>query len=120
MESMANKAKMVPERPPPSDNDNRVIPFRPRGDARWRWPTRVPKPPDTPVDDLAKYEHGEHADDYKHRMQMNFLALAVTVALIVMGVWIAETIAEMRKQQDCFLSGRRNCAPIDVPATHRN
>jgi len=120
MESMPNKAKMVTERPPPSDNDNRVIPFRPRGDARWRWPTRAPKPPDTPVDDLAKYEHGEHADDYKHRMQMNFLALAVTVALIVMGVWIAETIAEMRKQQDCFLSGRRNCAPIDVPATHRN
>jgi hypothetical protein len=120
MESMPNKAKMVPERPPPSDNDNRVIPFRPRGDARWRWPTRPPKAPDTPVDDLAKYEHGEHADDYKHRMQMNFLALAVTVALIVMGVWIAETIAEMRKQQDCFLSGRRNCAPIDVPATHRN
>ena len=53
-------------------------------------------------------------------MQMNFLALAVTVVLIVAGVWIAETIAEMRKQQDCFLSGRRNCAPIDVPTTRSN
>jgi len=114
---------MMPERPPQPNNDNRVIPFRPRGDARWRWPARAPKPPkppETPVDDLAKYERGEHADDYKHRMQMNFLGLAVTVVLIVAGVWIAETIAEMRKNQDCYLSGRRNCAPIDAPSTQRN
>jgi hypothetical protein len=111
---------MVPERRPQSDNVNQVIPFRPRGDAGWRRPARALKPPDTPVEDLGKYERGEHTDDYKHRMQMNFLALAVTVVLIVAGVWIAETIAEMRKQQDCFLSGRRNCAPIDVPTTRSN
>ena len=111
---------MITERPPQPDNDNRVIPFRPRGDARWRWTVRAPKPPDTPVDDLTKFERGEHADDYKHRMQMNFLGLAITVVLIVTGVWIAETIAEMRKNQDCYLAGRRNCAPIDVPTTRRN
>ena len=51
---------------------------------------------------------------------MNFLGLAITVVLIVAGVWIAETIAEMRKNQDCYLAGRRNCAPIDVPTTRRN
>ena len=111
---------MTPERPQHPDNDNRVIPFRPRGDARWRWPSRAPRRPENPVDDLAKYEQGDPADDYKHRMQMNFLALAVTIGLIVAGVWIAETIAEMRKKQDCYLAGRRNCAPIETPVTPRN
>jgi hypothetical protein len=120
MDRPPNKPPMRPERPSQPDNDNRVIPFRPRGDSRWRWAGRPPKPPETPVDDLAKYERGEHTDDYKHRMQMNLLALGVTVVLIVAGVWIAETIAEMRKQQDCYLAGRRNCAPIDVPPTQRN
>jgi len=28
-------------------------------------------------------------------------------------------IADMRKNQDCLLSGRRNCAPIDVNAHER-
>jgi len=111
---------MMPERKPEPDNDNRVIPFRPRGTPHWRWPARVPHPPDTPVDDLAKYERGEHVDDYRHRMQMNFLAFVVTIGLIAAGVWIADTIAEMRKTQDCFLSGRQNCAPITVPSTQRN
>jgi hypothetical protein len=34
-------------------------------------------------------------------------------------VWLAMQIANMRKNQDCLLSGRRNCAPIDVPALER-
>jgi hypothetical protein len=37
------------------------------------------------------------------------------VLLIVAGVWMANTIVDMRKVQDCALSGRRNCAPISVP-----
>ena len=105
----------------PPENDHRVIPFRPRGNARWRWPTRNTRPGgDQPVDDLAKYERAENEDDYRHRMRMNLLAFAVTIVLVVVGVWIADTIAEMRKNQDCFLSGRRNCTPIDAPPTQRN
>ena len=62
---------------------------------------------------------GESEDDYRHRMKMNLLALVVTILLVVSGVWIAETIAEMRKIQDCFLAGGRNCAPIAVPPVQR-
>jgi hypothetical protein len=111
---------MMPDRPPPPDNDNRVVPFRPRGNARWRWPAHPPRIPDSPVDDLAKYERGDHADDYRHRKKMNLLALTVTIGLIAAGVWIADTIAEMRKNQDCVLSGRGNCAPIEIPRPPRN
>jgi len=104
----------------PPDGDDRVIPFRPRGTPRWRWPApRSFQTGDPPDEDLAKYERGEGEDDYRHRMKMNLLALVVTILLVVSGVWIAETIAEMRKIQDCFLAGGRNCAPIAVPPVQR-
>jgi len=41
--------------------------------------------------------------------------VAITLLLVLVGVWLAERIADMRKTQDCFLSGRRNCTPIDAP-----
>jgi len=78
-------------------------------------PPRPFRAGDPPEDDLAKYERGESEGDYRHRMKMNFLALAVTILLMVVGIWIAETMADMRKIQDCYLSGRRNCAPIQLP-----
>ena len=106
-----------------SDDDHRVVPFRPRGAAsgadRARPLPRVSKPAVPPVRGLAKYEAGEVEDNYGHRMIVNFAALGVTVALAAAGVWLAIQIAEMRKSQDCYLSGRRNCAPIDVKVLER-
>jgi hypothetical protein len=67
-------------------------------------------------EDLAKYERGDEDDDYRHRMIMNAAAIAVTIILAGVGAWLAITIGEMRKDQDCYLSGRRNCTPIDVPS----
>jgi hypothetical protein len=109
-----------PERSQPTE-DNRVVPFRPRRAARsrWGWPTRRP-PSDGPVEDLAKYEQAEPKDDYRHRMKMNALAAVVTILLVITGVWLAEKIAALRKVQDCVLSGRQNCTPIDVPPMKRN
>jgi hypothetical protein len=110
------------ERSNASDDDHRVVPFRPRdaGARRggWRWPRRTSGA--SPVEDLAKYEGGgEQDDNYRHRMMVNLAALGVTVALAVAGVWLAIQIADMRKNQDCLLSGRRNCAPIDIKALER-
>jgi hypothetical protein len=51
-------------------------------------------------------------------MTMNGLALLVVVLLIAAGVWIADTLALMRKNQDCVLAGRRNCIP-EVPIQAR-
>jgi hypothetical protein len=94
-----------------------VLRFQPRNTplrAPWRWP-----PPDLgtpgPVRDLAKYERDETSDDYRHRMMMNLLALGVTVVLIVSGLWLTNMLVKIRNEQDCFLSGRRNCFPIQVP-----
>ena len=73
-----------------------------------------------PVPDLTKYERADGGDDYRHRMTMNVLGLLVTILLVVAGVWLASKIAEFRKIQDCYLSGSRNCAPIEVPPFERS
>ena len=91
------------------DNEPRVVSFR-RGRSGARTP--VPGPP--PVDDLTKYAHSAVSDDYRHRMIVNALAFLFVIALIGAGLWLADTMAQMRKNQDCVLSGRRGCTPVEV------
>ena len=50
---------------------------------------------------------------------MNLLGLAVTVILVVTGIWIADVMAHMRKDQDCVLVGRPGCTHVDVPLKPR-
>lgn len=67
------------------------------------------------VADLAQFEGGSGGDDYRHRMLMNAIVFIVSGLLIAGGIWLAIKIADLRKTQDCVLSGRRNCAAISVP-----
>lgn len=67
-----------------------------------------------PVADLGKFEGGEEHDDYRHRMLTNVAAFIFLIALVGAGVWIADTMAAIRKNQDCVMSGRRNCAAVDI------
>jgi hypothetical protein len=98
----------MPDREPqPSENEPRVVQFR-RGGGGVRSPTP------SPVEDLTKYERNESADDYRHRMIVNFAAFFVVVALIGVGLWLADTMAAMRKNQDCVLSGRRGCTSVET------
>jgi hypothetical protein len=48
-------------------------------------------------------------------MRMNIAAGLFTVALIGFGVWLAMSIADLRRTQDCILYGRRDCAVIPQP-----
>jgi hypothetical protein len=100
--------------PTPTEPRGRVLPFRARGSLLAR------RPPASPVADLGKYERApDEPDDFPHRMKMNGLALAVTVVLIAAGLWIADVMAQMRKHQDCVLSGRPGCTPVEVPVRPR-
>ena len=113
---------MKPNGPRASDDDRRVIPFRtPHTSGRhgWRRPPRPAKPDASPAPGFGKYEGADHEDSYRHRMAVNFAALAFTVALSMTGVWLVMQIAEMRKNQDCVLSGQRNCTPIEVKTLDR-
>ena len=93
-----------------SDNGARVVKFR-----RDRTGAHAPVTAPPPVEDLAKFERGEGTDDYRHRMTVNIVAFAFVIALIGAGIWLADTMAAMRKNQDCVLSGRRGCSPVEVP-----
>ena len=108
------------QQPKPSDDGGRVVPFRSRGARTSGGSPGRPQSPASPDDALAKYEGGEeHEDTYRHRMMVNLAALAFIILLALAGVWLAMQIIQMRKNQDCILSGRPNCAPIDVNAPER-
>ena len=111
---------MKSQRPVSTDDEHRVLKFRPR---------TMDRPPGRPADssrqgpdvkqeanDLSRYERTrEEPDDFRHRMLANLAAFAFTVALTAIGIWLAMSIADLRKTQDCILMGHRDCARISVP-----
>jgi hypothetical protein len=114
-EAQAAGSGMTADKTGPDDNSAQILRFERRKSATgWRGPilsgTHAEPPP---VEDVGKYA-GQGEDDYRHRMKANAAAFVVLVLLIVCGYWLADTIAQMRKNQDCALSGRRNCTPVQV------
>jgi hypothetical protein len=103
-------------RPIASEEEHRVLQFRPRAVAPP--PGRRGSLDDIPHEpnDLSRYERTrEEPDDFRHRMLANIAAFAFTVALTAIGIWLAMSIADLRKTQDCVLMGRRDCVRISAP-----
>jgi hypothetical protein len=108
--------KRDPQRDPEGGEERgRVVSFRPRVPRARNDNQRWPRPLRSPVDDLSKYERDAEADNYRHRMVNNLLAFVVLCAIVTCGIWLANTMAEMRAGLDCSLTGRTNCAPIRLP-----
>jgi hypothetical protein len=93
----------------PSSSEPRVVPLR-RGPAG----TRAPDAARPPVADLAQFEAGEEPDDYRHRMLVNAAAFLFLALLIGGGIWLVDTMARMQTDQECVLTGRRGCTPVDI------
>ena len=120
-----------PPEPEALPHSAQVLQFRPRArlveraDAdRLSSRKLFAEPVDDHVDHLAQYEQDREEDEYvnyPHRMLMNVIAVVIVGVLIGVGVWLADTIADMEREQDCVLQGRQNCAPIevDIPPTVR-
>ena len=103
---------MKTQRPIGSGDEHQVLRFRPRTSEHppGRRPSQDVR---KEAGDLSRYERaGEEPDDFRHRMLANLAAFAFTVALTAIGIWLALSIAELRKTQDCVLMGRRDCAQI--------
>ena len=115
-------AAVKTERPIISDEEHVVLKFRPRTSAHPparrdnAAPAKVaPMKAQPAANDLSRYEQPrDEADDFRHRMLANVAAFAFTVALTAIGIWLAVSIADLRKTQDCVLMGRRDCARISV------
>jgi len=41
--------------------------------------------------------------------------LGFFIVLVVAGIWLLATMADIRKVQDCAAQGRRNCSTIEIP-----
>ena len=103
------------------DDEHRVLKFVPRNSAQP--PHHAQVRGDHPehnslsdTDDLARYrQHRDEPDDFRHRMLANAAAFALTAVLTGIGIWLAVSIADLRKTQDCILTGRRDCAHIAIP-----
>ncbi|MGJ4902571.1 hypothetical protein ACQR10_16605 [Bradyrhizobium sp. HKCCYLRH2060] len=109
---------MKSQRPIAAEEEHRVVPFRPRS-SPVRRAAEGGSPPiqlhrrEQPTLDLSRYEQPrEEPDDFRHRILANIAAIAFTVALTAIGIWLAMSIADLRKTQDCLLTGRRDCARI--------
>jgi len=114
------------QQPFTTEQEHRVLKFRPRtlahppaGRADQMRSGNAGQPPN----DLSRYERAGHEqdpdepDDFRHRMLANIAAFAFTVALTAIGIWLAMSISDLRKTQDCVLMGRRDCAHISTPHT---
>jgi hypothetical protein len=72
------------------------------------------------ADDLAPYAGPpESAAEYRHRMLVNAAVFVVVAGLIGAALWLADTMADMRRNQDCVLSGRAGCTHVDVEPSSR-
>jgi hypothetical protein len=115
---------MSTEAPHNTQEPGRVLPFTPRKApkshafsnlSRQSLPNAA-----SAVRDLSKFSQpASEPDDFSHRMKMNALVGVVLLVLIGGGLWIVDVMTQMRKNQDCALSGRRNCTPISLPESAR-
>jgi hypothetical protein len=104
------------------EEEHRVLQFRPRtsvhppGRRRQLGNRTLEEDAKAEPNDLSGYERNRNEpDDFRHRMLANVAAFAFTVALTAIGIWLAMSIADLRKTQDCVLMGRRDCARISTP-----
>jgi hypothetical protein len=67
---------------------------------------------------MAESEEEKRAppEDEGNRNVENAVMLGFFAVLVVAGIWLLGTMADLRKVQDCAAQGRRNCATIDAPA----
>ncbi len=112
------------QRPIVSEEEHQVLPFRRRDPAST--PGRRKdlsaqaqhKDARQEPNELSRYEQPREApDDFRQRMLANIAAFAFTIALTAVGIWLAMSIADLRRTQDCVLMGRRDCVRISTPST---
>jgi hypothetical protein len=119
---ITESAAVKTQRPSAAEGEHRVLQFRPRNPAQARdsQTPAVVEPHHGAAEaeplNLARYEQArDEPDEFRRRMLANIAAFAFTIALLAIGIWLAMSISEMRRTQDCVSMGRRDCARITTP-----
>jgi hypothetical protein len=59
-------------------------------------------------------EHGN--DEADQRRSAALIGLIIILALAIAGVVLVRELRERSRLEDCLMSGRTNCAPIEAPS----
>lgn len=70
---------------------------------------RTPKPERPPI-----MPEPDPEED-RRRVRSNLAALIFAGLLVVVGLYLVRVLAEKSRLEDCLMSGRTNCAPIQAP-----
>ena len=60
---------------------------------------------------LSEPDHGPEPESRRGAL----IGLAVILALVVGGYFLVTALQRNAALEDCLMSGRRNCAPIETP-----
>ena len=82
----------------PRRNDDKVIAFKEKQAQARR--AAMPKP---------------DPDEERRRSRTNVAALVLAALLVGVGWFLVRQLGQSARMQDCMMSGRTNCAPIEVP-----
>ena len=54
-------------------------------------------------------------EEERERSTTNLVMLLFFVAIVGIGIWLANAMLDARRADDCITQGRRNCNPIEAP-----
>jgi hypothetical protein len=57
-------------------------------------------------------------DDEENRLTRSLAGLAAILFLAVIALFLIERLRTVSNLEDCLMSGRTNCAPIDTSTLH--
>ena len=98
----------------PSCGPAQVIAFRPRTSDHPPHPQSEPLADDSVAPNRNAPQTAD-GDDFRQRMLVNVAAFVFLAGLTGAGIWLAASISDLRRTQDCVLANRPNCAQITVP-----
>jgi hypothetical protein len=55
-------------------------------------------------------------DEADQRRSAALIGLIIILVLAIAGVWLVRELREKSRLEDCLMSGRTNCAPIETPS----
>jgi hypothetical protein len=64
---------------------------------------------------MMNHRPGDGDEEGDQRRSAALIGLIVILALAIAGVWLVRELRQKSALEDCLMSGRTNCAPIEAP-----
>jgi len=76
----------------------------------------LPKP--QPAGSVQVMSDDRPEDDGGGGRRGALIGLLITAVLVIVAYYLVNALREESKREDCLMTGRSNCAPLDIP-THK-